>query len=123
MFRREPRLENQTLRRIPSPGQLRCEHEFRARRRDPLIRAGDQVTVSPQISDGWVNLSETNLHAVPRQVMRNAATSNVLLSTLPTSLARRLACHAAVTKAGSRRSVRIGWKRKIANTASHRRNV
>ena len=63
IFRNETRFENQILRRVSGHRQLGREHEFRARRGEPLIRAGDQFAVSPQISDGRVNLSETNLHA------------------------------------------------------------
>src|SRR4029077_4236928 len=64
IFRNEARFENQILRRVSGHRQLRREHEFRARRGEPLIRTGDQFAVSTQISDGRVNLSETNSHAL-----------------------------------------------------------
>src|SRR5207253_8400927 len=63
IFRNETRYENQILWRISGHRQLGREHEFRARRREPLICAGDQIAISPQISHRRVNLSETNLHA------------------------------------------------------------
>src|SRR5262249_28541694 len=63
IFRNETRFENQILRRVSGHGQLGGEYEFRARSREPLIRAGDQLVISPQIPHRRVNLSETNFHA------------------------------------------------------------
>ena len=68
IFRNKARFENQILRRISGDRQLRCQDEFCARRGEPFIGARDQFAISPQISHSQVNLSETNLHAVLRQI-------------------------------------------------------
>ncbi len=62
IFRNETRFENQILRRVSGHRQLGREHEFRARRREPLVRADDQLAISPQITHGRVDLSEADFH-------------------------------------------------------------
>jgi len=47
---------------------------------EPLVSADEQFAIAPQIPDCRVDLSKTNLHAALRQIMRNTATGNVLLT-------------------------------------------
>src|SRR4051794_28006598 len=78
IFRNKARFKNQVLRRISGDRQLRCQHKFRSRCCEPLICSSNQFTVSSQIADRRINLSETNLHVL-QQIMRRGAGSNSLL--------------------------------------------
>jgi hypothetical protein len=59
------RFEDEVLRWIAGDGQLWGEDQLCAGRRQPLVGAGYFLKVAAQIADRGIDLSETDLHAVP----------------------------------------------------------
>ena len=68
ILRNELRFEDEVLRRITGNGELRRQDQFRSGGRQPLVGAGDFLKIAAQIPDGGIDLSETDLHAVPRKL-------------------------------------------------------
>src|ERR1700730_6540919 len=67
-FGNEPRFEHEVLRRITGDGQLWCNHQIGSRGGQSLVRFSDPGEVARQISDGWVDLGEPDLHLRPSYV-------------------------------------------------------
>src|SRR5438105_498154 len=68
ILRNKLRFKEKILRRIPGNGELRSNDQFCSRGGKPLVGANDLLKIPAQISDGGVDLSEPDLHAVPRKL-------------------------------------------------------
>ena len=68
ILRDELRFEEEILRRITGYGEFRGYDQFRSGRLQPLVGGGNLLEVAVQISDGRIDLSETDFHGVPRKL-------------------------------------------------------